>query len=314
MVADDARTIHSIVRAAETAEGWTFQTSLGEIEDLLEAPHIDRGVDGRLALLDGEPAGYALVDHDPSGVRLERAYLRGAVHPERRRAGVGTALIEWSIARATERLEAYPHDLPRYVRAPARESQADAIALYQRAGLVPVRYEDELLRPLEKALEVPLAPGVEIRLWDRARDEEIRGVRNAAFADHWGSTPTSPEHWQHWLAGATVRLDLSRMAVLDGRVVGYSLNEHYPDDEELTGRRDGWIANLGVLREARGRGIASSLIAASIDAFRAAGFTHAMLGVDTANPSGAYGLYQRLGFEPYERWVTHELEVARRSM
>jgi hypothetical protein len=36
-----------------------------------------------------------------------------------------------------------------------------------------------------------------------------------------------------------------------------------------------------------------------------------MLGVDTENPSGAYALYQRLGFEPSERMITHEIEVGR---
>ena len=82
----DAPTIHGIVRAAEVAEGWTFQTPLAEIEDLLGAPQVDPALDGRLALRDGRPVGYALVDHPPSGARLERAFLHGAVRPAAHRS------------------------------------------------------------------------------------------------------------------------------------------------------------------------------------------------------------------------------------
>lgn len=307
----DAPTIHGIVRAAELAEGWTFQTPLAEIEDLLGAPQVDPALDGRLALRDGRPVGYALVDHPPSGARLERAFLHGAVHPDHRRAGVGSALMAWEVERATALLSAHEHDLPRYVRTNVRSSQDDVQALAARFGLRPVRLDDELLRPIELAVEVEVHPEVEIVPWDAARSAEIREVRNASFVDHWGSTPMSAPVWEHWLAESTKRLDLSWIALHEGRVVGYSLNDHYPEDEAVSGRRDGWISHLGVLREMRGRGIASGLIAASIASFRDAGFTHAMLAVDTENPSGAYGLYQRLGFEPYERWVTLELEVAR---
>jgi mycothiol synthase len=112
------------------------------------------------------------------------------------------------------------------------------------------------------------------------------------------------------MGGSTTRLDLSRIALRDGRVVGYSINEHYPEDVEVTGRLDGWIANLGVRREERGRGVASALIAASIDAFRAVGFDHAMLDVDSANPSNAHELYRRLGFELDRTEVAHELTVS----
>ncbi|QGG93854.1 GNAT family N-acetyltransferase [Actinomarinicola tropica] len=306
---DDATTIHRIVRAAEVAEGWTFQTPLAELEEVLDAPHVDPCADGRLALLDGEPVGYALVDHTPAGERLERAFLQGSVRPDRRRRGVGTALFSWQLDRARQVLAAYTHDAPRYARTQARDVQSDALALYERHGLRAVRYTDELIRPLGAPLEVPEVEGVEVVPWDPARSEEVRAVRNAAFADHWGTTVMGEVPWRHWLAESSKRLDLSWIAVVDGAVVGYTLNDHFEGDEAVSGRRDGWLSHIGVLREVRGRGVASTLIAASIASFRDAGFTHAMLGVDTENPSGAYGLYRRLGFEPYERWVTHEIEV-----
>jgi ribosomal protein S18 acetylase RimI-like enzyme len=48
------------------------------------------------------------------------------------------------------------------------------------------------------------------------------------------------------------------------------------------------------------------VVAASLERFRAADFTHAMIGVDTDNTTGAAGLYRRLGFEPVHRSVAYE--------
>ena len=59
----------------------------------------------------------------------------------------------------------------------------------------------------------------------------------------------------------------------------------------------------------RGRGVASTLIAASLHAFAAEGLTHASIGVDSENQSGAARLYRALGFEPVRRTVTHQVQV-----
>jgi ribosomal protein S18 acetylase RimI-like enzyme len=134
-------------------------------------------------------------------------------------------------------------------------------------------------------------------------------VRNESFADHWGSTPTDPEAWEHALATAGNRLDLSFLALDGDRVVGVCRNGHFPDDEAVTGRRDGWILQVGVVRSHRKRGIASALIAASHAAFRDAGMTHAALGVDSENPTGAYQLYERLGYRPMRRSITYQMGV-----
>ena len=71
------------------------------------------------------------------------------------------------------------------------------------------------------------------------------------------------------------------------------------------------INNLGTLPEWRGCGVASTLIASSLRAFAAEGLTHASIGVDSENPSGAARLYRALGFEPVRRTMTHQLEIRR---
>ena len=105
----------------------------------------------------------------------------------------------------------------------------------------------------------------------------------------------------HELAWHASRLAWSFLALDGDRVVGVCRNGEFPSDTELTGRKEGWIMNLSTVRSHRKRGIASALIVASLEAFRDAGLTHAALGVDSENPTGAYGLYEALGFRPMHR-------------
>ncbi len=305
----DAGRIWALVQRSEAHDRLPRVLSRDEVDEELAEAHFDPATDARLAVLGDEVVGWGRVWHRPSGEGLERAYLFGTVAPERRGQGVGSALMTWLVARATELLLAGPDQLPRYLRVDAYEWVADAHRLYARFGFAPVRWFEELVRPLTPPPDVRAPGGVEIVPWDRALDEEIRRAKNAAFSDHWGSTPTDPASWRRWIEGYGARLDLSFVALVDGQVVGHCLNMHYPEDEALLGRRDGWIDNLGTVRAWRGRGVASALIAASLRAFTDAGFSHAAIGVDADNPNGAAQLYRRLGFEPLHRSITHQREV-----
>ena len=108
---------------------------------------------------------------------------------------------------------------------------------------------------------------------------------------------------QHRVTG----LALAVLAV--AAYAGVCRNGFYPGDEAVTGRRDGWIRTLSVARSHRGRRIASALVVASLHRFRSAGLTHSALGVDSENPTGAYALYERLGYRPQHRSVTHQLQI-----
>ena len=307
--AADLEEIHQVNRRVEQHDSIPLVTPVEEFVDWLDDPHLDLAHDTRVAMVDGAIVGYGRVWHRPSGEREERAFVVGGVDPEFRRRGVGTMLMEWMLARAGELLSAAPNQLPRYVRTMAFDFEESAIRLYERHRLKPVRWHDELLRELVDLPELVVPPGVQIIVWDPDRSEEARIAQNAAFADHWGSTPRDREAWQHDLTGFGVRLDLSYLAIADNRVVGVCRNSHYPSDEVVTGRLDGWIDQLSVVRSHRQRGVASALITASLHSFQEAGFTHAALGVDSENPTGAYRVYERLGFRPKHRSVMHQLQL-----
>ncbi|BDZ60078.1 GNAT family N-acetyltransferase [Barrientosiimonas endolithica] len=59
-----------------------------------------------------------------------------------------------------------------------------------------------------------------------------------------------------------------------------------------------YVATVGTVAEARGRGLAQACLARSLRlAVDEGGFTRADLHVDSASPTGATRLYARLGFE-----------------
>src|SRR5260221_2646536 len=125
-------------------------------------------------------------------------------------------------------------------------------------------------------------------------------TRNESFSDGWHFDPVSPSDWQQFFVGRSdFRPDLSFAILAGEEVVAYSLNNFDPLAAERTGLQVGWIRSLGTRRAWRKRGLASALLVISMRAFQAAGLEYAGLGVDGQNPTGAFSLYEGMGFVPY---------------
>ena len=78
-------------------------------------------------------------------------------------------------------------------------------------------------------------------------------------------------------------------------------------NEAMLGTDHGWLERISTRRRWRGRGVAKAMIASAMWALRERGMSHAALGVDTENPSGAFALYENLGFR-----TAHRMEVLAR--
>jgi ribosomal protein S18 acetylase RimI-like enzyme len=145
---------------------------------------------------------------------------------------------------------------------------------------------------------------VRIEGYEPALAERVRAAHNEAFADHWSSEPLTPELWTRDFVGDPYfRGDLSFVAFDGGEVAGYTVNYVAEADWEAAGIREGWVGQLGVRRPWRKRGLATALLVRSMRAFRDAGLDAASLGVDAENPTGALGVYERIGFRPFRRSV-----------
>ena len=83
----------------------------------------------------------------------------------------------------------------------------------------------------------------------------------------------------------------------------------WPEDWPVTGRPAADIDVIAVARRARGKGLATAMIARVLEQSRSRDLTHATLGVDTESPTGAHTLYGRLGFRPVTQLDMWGLDV-----
>lgn len=304
--AAEASAIHALLTGIQRHDELPMVALAEEVADLFTSPDIDPELDLRVCEIDNELVAYGIVDHSVSGERLERAMLFGGVRPDHRGQGIGAQMLAWQERRGSEQLAATDQLLPAYLMSYVYDFESRTLGLLEAQGFERARFDHELLRSLADLPALPSIDGVVIRPWLDVDHEPARVVFNASFADHWGSTTRSADYWQHMIHSGGNRLDLSFVAVdeASNEIVAICLNGHFPDDYEINGRLDGWIQTLGTLRSHRKRGIASALIIQSMHAFDAVRLDHAMLGVDTENPSGAYGIYADLGFERQHTVVT----------
>ena len=257
-------------------------------------------------LNDGSLAGWAVVHERFRGERTRYVRLDGATHPAARGRGIGTRLLGWAIARGEEALSAQPADLPRFLEAfrdvdwRATQSSSIVRAGSPRSGITWTCAE---ISCASIPPEIPVA-GIRIVGYDDARSEAVRAAHNDSFADHWGSEAVDADDWDRdYVGDPHFRADLSFVALAGSEVAGYSVNYCSEADWAASSVRDAWIGQLGVRREWRGRGVATALLLRSMSAFRAAGIDAASLGVDSQNPTGAVGLYERVGFTVNRRFV-----------
>lgn len=308
--ADDMAAVADLLAAAEPVDDVGENEDADDLTEFLVNDRVDLDRDSVAVL-----AGDALVAYacavDVGDHRDEYApMLLGRVHPDRRGQGIGRALVGWLLARGAELHRERHPEMPARFGIGVPSAMTSLEALVRRAGFAPVQYFFVMRRPLTDLPAVRDVDGAELQPFDPARDDEVRRLHNLAFVDHFGSAERDEFAWRTWVTGQRAfRPDLSRLALVDGAVVGYNLAYEYDADTEATGVREVYLGQIGVHPAARGRGLASALIAASLRAAAADGVDRAGLTVDTNNTTGALHLYERLGFAVDKRETVWALRV-----
>ncbi|MEN9621082.1 MAG: hypothetical protein RL499_1275 [Actinomycetota bacterium] len=306
---DDAEIITELAERISARDHPTWSEPVDEIREELHHSWVEPAHDGVLALDEtGTAVAWGLVVAPPDPESIVRVILFGGVAAERRGSGVGRRLLAWQHARATAKLAESDLAMPAWVLSSAADRAPEHGRLLDRAGFAPARYFTTLEADLERtSAPVTVPDGLTVVPFEESLSEAVRHAKNAAFADHWGSQPVSREGWESMQTLDSFRPELCRVALDGDVVVGFVITEINEDDWERQGSRSAYIGLVGTTREWRGRGVASALIADVMQAYRDAGLETAVLDVDADNPTGALGVYTRLGFEPTARDVLYRV-------
>jgi mycothiol synthase len=295
---DDHPAVAAVLAASERVDDTGEYPDAADLAEWWAGWQLDPGRDG-LAVCDdaGLVVGFATVMAPRNFRGAFAIYLEGRVRPDHRGTGVGRALLRWQVERgAALHAERQPDEAATLV-VPVPERMRSLESLVRRAGFAAERWYRQMQRPLTGLPQPGAVAGVELVPFDRSRDDEVRRAHNACFTEHHGSAERDTDAWRSMFTGQrSFRPELSVLAVEDGAVIGYVLTYVYEADALATGVREAHFGQIGVLPSARGRGVASAVIAEALRVGAREGCGRAGLQVDSDNVTGALRLYEQLGF------------------
>lgn len=282
----DAAAITALLNDIDRIEIGRPETDLHTVEADLKRPDVALDRDSWLAFHDDRLVAYGLLWDESGGERVDIDHY---VLPDHQQAGelLLDSMQERALAKARDNgasravVHLYLNTRPTL-----------DTGLIEKRGWYVVRRYHVLQRPLAAAedLAPQLPPGVRLRACaDEADRARVHALHQSSFARHFDFQPRT---YAQWLQDVDAdRLDWSLAWIVSTEElgdVGFLLAR---DDREAMG----WIRNVGVVDEARGRGLGGLLLRHAFAAFAARGRQTVGLGVDTANATGAPALYARHG-------------------
>lgn len=283
---EDVSAIHVLVTACEREVYGRGQSDAGVVAADLARPGLVPESDTILVL-------------GPAGHLAARAWVDRRsevdVHPEHRGRGLGTALLDWTLARARQAGAA------RIVQS-VPDADTGAVALLRTHGYEPLvtAWLLEFAMQAEPAVPEPPA-GITVRSFRTGDGPATHVLVQDAF-DEWQERRQPYEEWAaHTVERPTFAPQRSALAFAGDHLLGAALGLDVP------GTNEGYIEQVAVHRDHRGCGIARLLLRHTFRAFHRTGLRSCTLW--THSDTGALDLYLRVGMT-----VRHSSTVFRKDL
>ena len=185
------------------------------------------------------------------------------------------------------------------------EADSAARRLLDSLGYGAVRVFREMRIELEAPPPAPKWPdGLRVVPFNPEHDAlEFHAAHQEAFADGWDFTPRDFESWSKRNLGSE-RFDPTLWCVVRA-------GDAIAAGTICTGGTygGGFVHALFTRRPWRKQGVGAALLGDAFGRFWERGEHSVGLGVDAANDTGAFRLYERAGMEPALGWVVYEKEL-----
>ncbi|HZD98072.1 MAG TPA: GNAT family N-acetyltransferase [Micromonosporaceae bacterium] len=296
----DAPAVAELHNVREVAVGGDPTYSAAEIRDIVVALARDTDADTRLVFAeDGTLVASAVVAPPPDGGVIAETF--GGVHPDWMGRGIGRELVTWEIARLRELRDRIAPGAAWTIDAGSSIKETQASHLFERFGMRAVRYFFEMVAPTAGVTPTEMPAGFRVVAYTPDLARPLYEAIEEAFRDHWGHEDRPFDQWRAWSIDSELfRAEHSRIA-FDGDDIAAAVLCY----DNAVGHH--YIGSVSTRRPWRKRGLASALMSETIAVAAADGKTVTALGVDADNPTGALGVYERLGFAVRQRWVVHRL-------
>ncbi|HEU4946095.1 MAG TPA: GNAT family N-acetyltransferase [Kribbella sp.] len=287
----DAEAIYELVSAYNTAAVGFADCTLDHIVDDLDEPGFDRKADGRLVLAaDGRTVAYGTTfgKGNREAIDIDVVSLDHAV--------TGW-LVDQTVHRALELGRENGHAEITVDANLYRNDEALRDLLAERGFTASTTYHR-----MQIDHEGPVAPpehpaGVAVRrgALDDTTRRSAHALVNECFRGQFGFVARPYDEW-HEARETRSTFDWSQLTLLE--VGGRAVAVRECSDEFVPDENCGYIGWLGVLEQARGRGLAKFLLRDAFALDAAAGRSGTILHVDTNNPTPALDLYESVGMQP----------------
>lgn len=297
----DLPAIFALIQASDLAIIGRPDYTMQELQHAWSHDEFDPASDAWIvATLDGSLVGYA---HCQARTHYN-IFGMGVTHPDHYHQGIGSMLVNLMEERAREHISLAPPEARVYLHIGIIANDERSARLLTDHSYSKVRRFSRMQILLDAPPPAPIWPdGVIVRTMIPGQDERaIWEAMEESFADHWGHSPETFEHWMNRHQEPNSLLpDLQFLAMAGETVAGAALCLYVEDF--------GWVDVLGVRRPWRKHGLGLALLRHAFGEFYQRGTREVGLGVDAQSLTGAPRLYERAGMHPLIHYDAYEKEL-----
>lgn len=301
----DFKVLAEVMQRSRDADLFEFvETPEDVADDFRHLQNCDPRKDMLFVEINGTAVGFCRCEwHTRSGG--VRTYEHAAhLVPEWRKNGLRKTMLRENERRLREIANEHPKDYTKFFEVRSNFAENNWKSLLEEEGYRAFRHNLMMVRPnLDDIPNLPMPEGLETR---PVRPEHHRTIFKAAAEAFRDEPNFAEEFWtdegfKYLSEWRTFRPEIWQVAWAGHEVAGAVLN--FIDDEENKKFKRNWGETMAIFvsRSYRNRGLASALIARSLEVLRREGVDEAALGVDYENPSGARRLYERMGFRLFQQ-------------
>jgi mycothiol synthase len=278
-----------------------------EMKKLEESPTFD-DVGMFMAEWNGEVAGTVTAQVDRFREEKKGFIQNLGVLPKFRNRGIATKLLETALQSLKERGMELADTW-------AQTNREGCMHLFRKFKFKQIRIMSIMIRKLD-SLPADSPENVQLTIRDMRMNEEkeielLNRLDNEAFKEHFNFRHRTIEETKYSLFEMPwFSIQQWFFAVLNNQTIGYSgiaIDEGLNKEKNL---KWGLIADIGVLKPYRKRGIGTNLMLHMMQTLKNLGMEDAFLYVDDMNPTRAIKLYEKVGFKTLRKSIIYQKNLA----